>query len=100
MQESSSYVLQSQYQFLVAADECTEGEVRLAGQDDSSATEGRVEICLDGEWGTVCEWKWGASDAQVICRQLGLVNSSTCEHNKIIDPHITNCQKLMWMSMV
>ena len=49
---------------------CTENEVRLRG--GSSHAEGRVEICLNNEWGTVCDQMWDYISAGVTCRQLGL----------------------------
>ena len=49
---------------------CTEGDIRLL--EGSTLLEGRVSICKNHVWGTVCDSSWDATDATVVCRQLGL----------------------------
>ena len=54
--------------------QCNHGEVRLV--NGSVPNEGRVEVCVNSIWGTVCDvQEWGNEDAEVICRQLGYTPS-------------------------
>ena len=45
------------------------GTVRLLGGRRPS--EGYVELCQDGAWGTLCDQDWDGRDAGVICQMLG-----------------------------
>ena len=58
--------------------DCNGKVVQLVG--GASSNEGRVEICQNGEWGTVCSDHWSMNDALVACRQLGLPFQSMILH--------------------
>ena len=49
---------------------CGDGDLRLF--DGPDMLSGRVEVCDDETWGTVCDVVWTINDANVACRQLGL----------------------------
>ena len=48
---------------------CDDGSVRLV--NGSSTQEGRVELCVNDIWGSVCDEGWDSTDGRVVCLQLG-----------------------------
>ena len=59
----------------IIVSECAHGDIRLVTAfsrfNFRQSTEGRVEICINGVWGTICDNGWDIYDANVVCSQLG-----------------------------
>lgn len=49
--------------------QCTTGAIRLAGGVHLNG--GRIEVCVNGQWGTVCDDGWNVNNSKVVCKQLG-----------------------------
>ena len=96
-----SLVCQMQSHFMISiflfAATCIDGDIRLLEGDDYSlyltedeiaeyyfvkdeVSRGRVEICMSGQWGTLCNRVWDDIAASVACRQLGF-----SPHGKLLD---------------
>ena len=54
---------------------CTDWDIRLV--NGSNPLEGRLEICFNRAWGTVCSTKFSIKDANVTCNQLGFPFNGT-----------------------
>ena len=55
---------------------CTDGDVRLV--DGVNCNEGRLELCLSGVWGTVCDNGWDEISSIVVCNSLGIPGGTVC----------------------
>ena len=60
---------------------CSTGAVRLSGERGTrSSTRGRIEVCNNNMWGTVCDDLASVNEAVVVCRQLGYSTIGMLQH--------------------
>ena len=54
------------------ASTCNTGEVRLVGPEnvEDGTLEGRVEVCINNAWGTVCNKFFGQEDTETVCASI------------------------------
>ena len=45
--------------------------MKIVSYNSSRKSTGRVEVCVNGSWGTICSDFFDDNDAKVVCRQLG-----------------------------
>ena len=48
---------------------CTDGDIQLVG--GSNKYEGRIEVCVNQAWGTVCGYLYNNNVGKVVCDQIG-----------------------------
>ena len=66
-------------------DNCTNGDIRLVGSDgEVMENEGRVEVCINHAWGTVCDYLFDGNDVNVVCTQLGITPGGELNYKIIL----------------
>ena len=63
-------IIMGNYNIQILSKGCTSGAIRLGGTG-SSSSQGRVEVCNNNQWGTVCDDTWDSLDANIACLHLG-----------------------------
>lgn len=61
--------------------------------------EGRVEICYENEYYTICDDLWSVQDAQVICRQLNVDGNSKTHTALMNDGGIENLSHYVFQTI-
>lgn len=89
---SSPVVLQLKENVDALAIENRTASVRLV--DGTDEFEGRLEVFIDGEWGTVCKDGWTPVDSSVVCQQLGLTFNPEFGESQNKDPGLISSQKM------
>ena len=58
----------------------------------TAPTEGRVEMCYNNSYGSICDDKWDILDARVVCNQLNFSSQGEYYHLQCL---YTNSCKLL-----
>ena len=89
----------------MCAGSCSEeGAARLVYDGVTDPDKGRLEICANGQWGTVCgdgptdDDGFDIDAARVVCRQLGVEESGELLVHSIIDK-CTNRDKQFFLQI-
>ena len=56
---------------------CVENDFRLMGGTNTS---GRIEVCVDGQWGKICSESFDDKTAAMVCKQIGLKGKTGLSH--------------------
>ena len=72
---------------------CIDWDVRL--QNGSNELQGRVEVCYNDAWGTICQNRFSGEEAQIVCQQLGFLTEG-----KIIIIIIIQQSQVQWMNEI
>ncbi len=64
--------------------DCSTNDVRLVTGDRSDLLDGRIEVCINRAWGTVCSEGFNDEDAEVVCNSFN--GSGEC----VTDMHNTS----------
>ncbi len=64
---------------------CSHGDIRLINDGVPHLFEGRLEVCVNNVWGTVCEIGFDRLDAQVVCMMAGFSAGRSKLYNYSVD---------------
>ena len=65
------------FNMYTAGFKCSTGEIKLEGERENATcgfVTGRVEICENSTWKTICDRDWTVNDVKVACRELGYID--------------------------
>ena len=63
---------------VICSRECYDGNARLGGSE--AYYEGRVEVCHNSRWRTICDIGWDDIDATIACRSIQFFNGELSRH--------------------
>ena len=69
----------------------------MGGVTNSSS--GLLEVCGNGRWGTVCDYRneWNYENVMVVCRQLNLPTASKC-NKQLVFSVVANSPNFLLLS--